>query len=311
MTDEPHQSAIARAGRCAIVGRPNVGKSTLLNVMLRQKLAIATPRPGTTRSCLLGVYTTEEPPTQIAFVDTPGLSKPKSALGHVLADQAGLGLAEADVVVLMTQAPSDKGELSIDPRDNHALSLVKHSDTPVILAINKIDRLKDRDRLLPLIEAYTQAHPFKAIVPISAKKKTNLDGLIEEIRRHLPTGKLYDDEFLTDRPERFFVAELIREAAITNTRQEVPYGIACQIEEFDESGKVVKILATLVVEKKNHKGIVIGHKGQTLKKIGTEARIGIERLLDRRVYLELWVKVVPGWTNDPTKAKRFVTETDT
>ena len=300
----------ARSGRCAIVGRPNVGKSTLLNALLKQKLAIATPRPGTTRSCVLGVYASEDPPTQIAFVDTPGLAKPKSALSHVLIDQAGLGLTDADVVLFMTEALSNRDAMEVNPRDLQALAIVRESRAKSILLINKIDRVKDRTRLLPQIEAYSAAHEFDATLPISATKKINLDQLIAEIRQRLPKGKLYDDEFLTDRPERFFVAELIREAAIRNTREEVPYGVACTIDEYDEKGKVVRILATVIVEKKNHKGIVIGHKGSMLKKIGTEARLEIEKLIERRVYLELWVKVVEGWTNNAAKARHYVTQTE-
>lgn len=305
MSEGENQGQQPRAGRCAIVGRPNVGKSTLLNALLGQKLVIATPRPGTTRSCVLGVYATDDPPTQIAFVDTPGMERPKGALGRVLSDSARQGLADSDAVVFVTEAPRATGAAELDGKDHMVLQTLEAVKTPVILAINKVDGLKDKDRLLPFIDAYQKARPFVAVVPISATRRINLDALIGEIRNSLPEGLLYDADFLTDRPERFFVSELIREAAMLNTRQEIPYGIACELETYREEPKIVRIEGSLIVEKASHKAIVIGNQGETIKRISTAAREQIETLLERKVYLRLWVKAVPGWTRDPIKARQL------
>ncbi len=305
MSERENQGAQPRAGRCAIIGRPNVGKSTLLNALLGQKLVIATPRPGTTRSCVLGVYASDDPPTQIAFVDTPGLERPKGALGRVLGDSARRGLTDSDVAVLVTEAPRSMGTAEIEKNDETVLQALETFKMPVILAINKIDRLKDKDRLLPFIDAFSNVREFGAVVPISATRRINLDALVDEIRNHLPAKLLYDPDFLTDRPERFFVSELIREAAMLNTRQEVPYGIACELDSYREEPKIVRIEGTLIVEKASHKAIVIGNQGETIKRISTQAREQIESLLDRKVYLRLWVKAVPGWTRDPVKAREL------
>ncbi len=305
MSEGENQGQHPRAGRCAIIGRPNVGKSTLLNALLGQKLVIATPRPGTTRSCVLGVYASDNPLTQIAFVDTPGLERPKGALGRVLSDSARRGLTDSDVTVLLTEAPKKTGTPELDDKDRTALQALEAFDMPVILAINKVDRLKDKSKLLPFIEAYRKARAFVAVVPISATRRINLDALVSEIRDNLPEGLLYDADFLTDRPERFFVSELIREAAMLNTRQEVPYGIACELETYREEPEIVRIEGTLIVEKASHKAIVIGNQGETIKRISTQAREQIEALLGRKVYLRLWVKSVPGWTRDPVKAREL------
>jgi len=294
-----------RAGRCAIVGRPNVGKSTLLNALLGQKLVIATPRPGTTRSCVLGVYASEDPPTQVAFVDTPGLERPKGALGRVLIDSAKQGLVDCDSVVFVTEAPKASAPPRVHEKDITVLQALEAANVPVILAINKVDRLKAKEKLLPFIEAYQKERTFEAVVPISATRGTNLEALLDEIRGTLPEGLLYDADFLTDRPERFFVSELVREAAMLNTRQEIPYGIACELDSYREEQGLLRIEGTLIVEKPSHKAIVIGSQGETIKKISTEAREQIEAFLQRKIYLRLWVKVVPGWTRDPIKARQL------
>jgi GTP-binding protein Era len=305
MPKPKNHAAAPRAGRCAIVGRPNVGKSTLLNALIGQKLVIATPRPGTTRSCVLGVYTSDDPPTQVAFVDTPGLERPRGALGRMLIDSARQGLVDCDSVVFVTEAPKDSGPIRIHEKDAMVLQALEASERPVILAINKVDRLKAKERLFAFIEAYQERRTFAAVVPISATRGTNLDALLREIRGTLPEGLLYDADFLTDRPERFFVSELVREAAMLNTRQEVPYGIACELDSYREENALLRIEGTLIVEKASHKAIVIGTQGETIKKISTEAREQIEAFLQRKVYLRLWVKVVPGWTRDPIKARQL------
>lgn len=313
MDDASPSQSTMRAGRCALVGRPNVGKSTLLNRLLGQKLVIATPKPGTTRSAVLGVYVSEDPPTQIAFVDTPGLLRPRTALHKVLVEQAELGLTDADAVLFVTEAPADrrgrKARPGLNPADEPALAALDAVKAPVILALNKIDRLQDKRLLLPTIEAYQARRPFDAVVPVSATKGTNLPGLIAELRQRMPEGALYEEDVLTDRPERFFVAELVREAVLRHTRKEVPYGAAVFVEKMDE-GRLTRIHATIVVEKDSHKGIVIGKGGQLIKTIGTEARAAIEDFLQRRVHLELWVKVIPGWTADPAKARKLAVEAE-
>ncbi|MFO0694783.1 MAG: GTPase Era [Polyangiales bacterium] len=317
----PVSTETPRAGRCAIVGRPNVGKSTLMNALLGQKLVIATSKPGTTRSSVLAVYASDEPPTQIAFIDTPGMHRPKSALGEVLVEQAKLGLSDADVVVFLVEAPSDRNLESerekerkvskgMSDADREVLALVKESKRPTVLAINKVDRLKDKRFLLPFIELLQKEHDFVAVLPISAQRGTNLDSLIGEVRGHLPEGMLYDESFFTDRPERFFVAELIREAAMRGTFDEVPHGLACVIDQYIEKPGSVRIAATLIVEKESHKSIVIGAQGAKIKQIGTEARQEIERFLEQKVFLELWVKVQPGWTSNPVHARRLVNEVE-
>lgn len=299
----------ARAGRCAIVGSPNVGKSTLLNALLGQKLAIATPKPQTTRASLLGVYGQVQPPTQIAFVDTPGMHKPRNALGRALVEEAKAGLQDADVVLWVMQV-SDRTapETFFDRVDDGAYELLAAQGRPVILALNKVDRMKDKRRLLPLLERCQRQHDFAAIVPISATRGTNLEALVEEIRKHLPEGMMYPEELLTDRPERFFAAELIREAVIRHTRQEVPHSVAVLIEEFRDEPKLTRIGATIVVEKPTQKAIVIGTGGKQLKQIGTDARVEIQQLLGRKVHLQLWVKVVKGWTRDPASVRRLAQE---
>jgi GTP-binding protein Era len=282
----------------------------LLNALLGQKLVIATPRPGTTRSCVLGVYASENPPTQVAFVDTPGLERPKGALGQVLSDSAKQSLIDSDCVLFVTEAPKASDPLQVYEKDAAVLEALEATKGPVILAINKVDQLKAKGKLLPLIEEYQKRRRFDAVVPVSATCGTNLDALLVEIRRTLPEGLLYDADFLTDRPERFFVSELIREAAMLNTRHEVPYGIACELDRYQEEEGLVRIEGTLIVEKPSHKAIVIGNRGETIKKISTEAREQIEGLLKRKVYLRLWVKAIPGWTRDPVKARELVIKED-
>jgi len=295
----------ARSGRCAIVGRPNVGKSTLLNALLGQKLAIATPKPQTTRTCILGVYLRTQPPLQIAFVDTPGMHRPANALGRALVAAAKGSLIDADVVLLMTQADSNSTLDSVLGAAEREL-LATVGDRPVVLAINKVDRVKPKTRLLPLLEQCQTAHPFAAIVPISALNGRNLDGLVNEVGARLPAGLRYDAELLTDKPERFFAAELVREAVLAHTRQEVPYATAVAIERFSEEERLCRIAATIVVEKDSQKGIIIGAGGQRLKQIGTAARLEIEKLIGRKVFLELWVKVAPDWTDSPERVRELL-----
>ena len=301
-----------RAGRCAIVGRPNVGKSTLLNALLGQKLAIATSKPQTTRQRILGVYSQSEPPTQIAFVDTPGLHRPKNALGRALVEEAQGALEGTEVVLWLVESPTDKSgphpELSAGDREVRDL-LRTLSGPKLIVGLNKVDRLKDKTKLLPWLTYYQSELAPEATVPISALKANGLKQLVAELRKHLPAGVLYDDpEFITDRPERFFVAELVREAAIRNTREEVPYAVAVLIDSYEETPTLLRVQASIIVEKPNHKKIVVGAGGSMLKRIGSEARREIEALLDRKIFLGLFVKVVEGWTEDPQRVRELALE---
>jgi len=326
-TDAPDQTldaSGARAGRVAIFGRPNVGKSTFLNQVLGQKLVIATARPGTTRSAVLGVYLKKDPPTQIAFVDSPGVARPRTPLHKVLIEQAQQALTDTDAVLWMTEAPKPmhkkggKTEVRTDvhPTDREIVRFLEDVKAPVVLALNKVDRIQDKRLLLPILENHQAmleeaGIPLAGMVPISARKGTQIPTLIDLLREQLPEGLLYEDpDFVTDRPERFFVAELVREAVITATRKEVPYGAAVYVESFDDKGRVVKIHATIVVEKPSHKGIVIGARGARIKQIGIDARKSIEELVGRQVHLELWVKVIEGWTSDPHRVKRLATDAE-
>lgn len=298
-----------RSGRVAIVGRPNVGKSTLLNALLGQKLAITTPRPGTTRSCLLGVYWSEHPPTQIAFVDTPGLERPRSVLGRVLVEEAQGSLESADAVLLMVDATHHgPGGEPISAANAEVMEQVNQVGRPVVLALNKVDKMKDKSALLPKLAAWQERFEPAALVPVSALRRDNLEPLVMELRKLLPEGLLYPVDVLTDRPERFFVAELVREAILRNTRQEVPYSAAVQIEEYREEPTLTRIGAVVIVDKKSHKAILIGKRGDRLKTIGTEARQEIEKFLERKVFLRLWVTVDPDWTRDARKVRELTRE---
>ncbi len=300
------------AGRCAIIGRPNVGKSTLLNALLKQKLAIVASKPQTTRTHILGVYLGAEPPTQIAFLDTPGLHRPKNALGRALVESAKGALEGAEVTLMLVEAPSrPSAEPPTAPsaEDSEVLAMVKASGRPAILCINKIDRLAKKEALFPLLEMWAKQHAFAALVPISAREGSNLEALITEIRGHLPEGRLYeDDDFVTDRPERFFVSELVREQVIKYTRQEVPHSVAVLVDGFSDEGKLVRIDATVIVEKATQKKIVIGSQGSMIKAIGTDARGQIERMLGKQVMLRLWVKVVADWTDNDARVRDVIRE---
>jgi GTP-binding protein Era len=298
-----------RSGRVAIIGRPNVGKSTLLNSLLGQKLAIATPTPGTTRSALLGVFVQQDPPTQIAFVDTPGMHRPRNALGRALVEDAKAGLQTADAIALVCEIGKamKPGSFLTGP-DAEVLDQVRDLGVPLVLVINKIDRLKAKSALLPLLDRASKVANFASIVPLSASRNDNLDGLIRALREHLPEGLAYDAEVLTDKPQRFFASELIREAVLSHTRDEVPHGVAVLIDRFEEEPNIHRIAATIIVSRDGHKGIVIGKGGERIKQIGIDARIAMEALFERKVFLEMWVKVVPDWMNDPAKVQTLVRE---
>jgi GTP-binding protein Era len=273
-----------------------VGKSTLLNAMVGERLAITSHHPQTTRDRIVGVRS--EPGAQFIFVDTPGIHTPKTRLGVFMNQEAKGAMEGADLLVFVTdvrQTPSPtiaEGDLPLLA----GLAPGIRGGAPVVLALNKVDRIKDKSILLPLLEAYGKVMNFAALVPLSAKKKDGPGHLLDALRPLLPEGeKTFDEETLSDRPSRFFVAEFVREQILDKTHAEVPHGVAVRVERFDESGKVAKIELAILVDKESHKKIVIGHKGALLKAIGTAARLRVEKLLGQRVHLSLWVRVEPRW----------------
>ncbi|MGZ0086427.1 GTPase Era [Caldibacillus thermoamylovorans] len=289
-----------KSGFVAIIGRPNVGKSTFLNRVIGQKIAIMSDKPQTTRNKIQGIYTDDG--AQIIFIDTPGVHKPKHKLGDFMMKVALNALREVDVILFMVNAEEGfgRGEAFIIER-------LKEVDTPVFLVINKIDRVHP-DELLPLIEQYRGLYPFAEIVPISALEGNNVERLIEQIKQRLPEGpQYYPPDQITDHPEQFIIAELIREKALHLTREEVPHSIAVVIERIErrEETGVVYIGAVIIVERDSQKGIIIGKQGRMLKEIGQRARADIEALLGSRVFLELWVKVQKDWRNRLAQLRDF------
>lgn len=288
-----------KCGYVALMGAPNVGKSTLLNRLVGGKLAITSPKPQTTRFRLLGIL--NQPQGQLLFLDTPGIIDPKGALNEVLVRAAITALNEADVVVwLVEPAPPD-------PRDRVLLPHLKKLERPLIIAVNKID-LVAKPKLLPLMAAYHELFPQAPVVPISALRGDGLADLTAEIVQLLPQAPpLYPEDLPTDANERFLAAEFIRERVFHHTGEEIPYAVAVQIEEFDERRRpeLVRIRAVIYVERNSQKGIVIGKHGKLLKLIGQEARAEIENLLGAKVYLELWVKVWKNWRKDPQAVRRL------
>jgi GTP-binding protein Era len=287
-----------RSGFVAIIGRPNAGKSTLVNRLVGQKIAIVTSKPQTTRNRIQGIVT--KPEGQIVFIDTPGLHEADSALGRQMMQEVAAALEGIDVLLLMVDASR------MHPHaDELLLEKAKRFRGKTILALNKVDRLP-KPKLLPLIEAFAKAFEFAAIVPISALKGAGCEELLEEILKQLPEGEPYfPEDQVTDQPERFLAAEIIREKAIQVMYHEVPYALAVVVEKFEETPKLLRIEATMNVERDTQKKILIGHKGGVLKKIGTEARKELEALLDTRIYLGLFVKVVPDWRESPQKVREL------
>jgi GTP-binding protein Era len=281
-----------RVGYVALVGRPNVGKSTLLNRLIGQKLSIVSAKPQTTRHRILGVKTT--PASQMIFIDTPGLHQAgHRAMNRYLNRSADSALGHADVIVWLIDQP---GWTPGDEVVHRRLSVV---EAPVILAINKADRLADKTQLLPFLKNAEAYFPFREIVPVSALKGSNLDALEKSVGALLPEGEpIYPDDQLSDRPLRFFAAELIREKLLYRLGQEVPYALTVSIESFKESPTLATIHATIWVERSGQKAIVIGRQGSLLKDIGTAARRELQALLERRVNLQLWVKVREGWSDN-------------
>jgi GTP-binding protein Era len=281
-----------RFGTAALVGRSNVGKSTFLNAALGERLSIVSPLPQTTREALLGVLHRED--AQIAFIDTPGLHRPRSELGRRMNASAVDAARGTDVVVMMTDVNA-----SLDDDERAVLALLD-KDTPTILVINKIDLLRDKSRLLPKIEAYLAAHPFREVIPVSLREGDGLERVLDAIAALLPEGDAgYEPDALTNRPLTFFVREFVREQVLLRAAREVPHAVAVTIDAIEDSPRALVIKATLHVEKEGQRGILIGKGGERIREIGTGARERIEELTGRKVYLELFVRVTPRWKHVP------------
>lgn len=288
------------SGFAAIVGRPNVGKSTLTNHLIGEKIAIMSDRPQTTRNKIMCIMNTDN--AQIMFLDTPGIHKPHHKLGEYMVRTAENTLKEVDVILFVVDASEKRGA-----GEEYITELLQKVKTPVILVVNKIDKLQDKDKLFRIIDSYSKTYDFAAIVPVSALEDEEFHGLVAEITKHLPEGPAYfPDDMITDQPERVIAAEMIREKILLLTRDEIPHSIAVEVEEFKErDNDDVYIRATIFVERDSQKGIVIGAKGSLLKKIGQQARADIEGLLGCKVFLDLWVKVKADWRNKDKALKQF------
>lgn len=289
-----------KSGFVTLIGRPNVGKSTLMNRLIGQKIAITSKKPQTTRNRIQTVYTDEK--GQIVFLDTPGIHKAKNKLGEYMVNVAEWTLNEVDVVLWLVEPTN-----YIGAGEQHILEKLRKVKTPVILVINKTDMVK-KEEILSYIDTYRKEYDFAEIVPLSALRGQNTDILVDLIFKYLPYGPMfYDEDTITDQPERQIVAELIREKALHALSEEIPHGIAVTIERMKEreNGSIIDIDATIICERDSHKGIIIGKGGSMLKKIGTNARFEIERLLDSKVNLKLWVKVKKDWRDSDFLIKNF------
>lgn len=287
-----------KSGFVTLIGRPNVGKSTLMNRLIGQKIAITSNKPQTTRNRIQTVLTTEE--GQIVFVDTPGIHKAKNKLGEYMVNVAERTLNEVDVVLWLVEPTT-----FIGAGEKHIAEQLGKVRTPVVLVINKVDMVK-KEEILGFIDAYRKVYDFAEIVPVSARNGDNTDELIKVILKYLPYGpQFYDEDTVTDQPERQIVAELIREKALHSLNDEIPHGIAVAIDAMKYSRKIVDIDATIICERDSHKGIIIGKQGVMLKKIGSTARYEIEKMLDMQVNLKLWVKVKKDWRDSDFLIKNF------
>jgi GTP-binding protein Era len=280
-----------RSGYVSITGRPNVGKSTLLNTILGEKVAIVTSKPQTTRNRIIGVKTL--PDTQIIFIDTPGIHKPKHKLGKLMVREAKKSVEEVDLILFMVEPENPSSG------DRFIIEMLKGLNKPVFLLINKVDTVR-KPRILPVIDAYSKLYSFKDIIPISALTGDGVEILLKTIVKHLPEGpKYYPDDIVTDQLERFMVSEIIREKVMEQTEEEVPYSVAVEITHWSErEDGVVFIYANIYVEREGQKGIIIGKNGLRLKAIGSSARVEIEKLLGVKVFLDLWVKIKKDWRSN-------------
>jgi GTP-binding protein Era len=296
-----------RSGFVCILGRPNAGKSTLLNALVGEKLAIISPKPQTTRNRILGIIHSEKQKgrsaSQIVLIDTPGVHKPDSSLGRKMMVEVQEALQGCDIVLLIVD-----GSRQFTPRDQFVLEMAKRCGTPVFLLLNKTDLLKGKKQaLLGAIDGYRRRFDFREIIPLSARKREGLDLLVHKLIENLPEGPHYfPDDQITDQPTRFMAAEAIREQILIHTEQEIPYSSTVVVEQFEELPKLTRVAATIYCERNSQKGILVGKGGQMLKKIGTEARMQIQKMVGMKVFLELFVKVQPGWQD----SRQFVDELD-
>jgi GTP-binding protein Era len=294
------------SGFVCILGRPNAGKSTLLNALVGQKLAIVSPKPQTTRNRILGIIHVPErkdrPGAQVILIDTPGVHRPDGSLGRKMMSEVREALEGCDIILLIADVSARPGAT-----DQFVLDIVKKSRTPAFLLLNKIDLLREKSKLLPIIDAYSKLHDFQEVLPLSALKRKGLDVVLNKIIGALPEGAPYfAEDQITDQPARFMAAEIIREQVLRETSEEVPYQTTVVIEEFEEGVKLTRVAALIYCEREGQKGILVGKRGQMLKKVGTAARMEIEKMLGTRVFLELFVKVRPGWRD----SREFVEELD-
>jgi len=295
-----------RSGFVCILGRPNAGKSTLLNALVGEKLAIISPKAQTTRNRIQGIVNVPKRNgkggAQIVLIDTPGVHKPDSSLGRKMMVEVREALEGCDLVLLLMDVTH-----KIDPRDQFAIDLLRRMGARAFLVLNKIDLIKEKSRLLPLIEEYRKLYKFDEVIPISATKRKGLDDLLNSVVDVLPAGPAYfPDDQLTDQPARFMAAESIREQVLLNTSEEIPYATTVVVEQFEEGKRLTKIAATIYCEREGQKGILVGKGGQMLKKIGMAARLQVEKMLGTKVFLELYVKAEPGWRD----SRQFVDELD-
>lgn len=293
-------------GFVCILGRPNAGKSTLLNALVGEKLAIVSPKPQTTRNRILGIVQIPKQKNragaQIVLIDTPGVHKPDSSLGKKMMAEVREALEGCDLLLLIADVTQRFGQ-----SDAFSLEMAKRTGTPVFLLLNKIDLLKQKDVLLPMIEEHQRLYDFKEVIPLSARKKQGLDILLEKVVENLPAAPPYfPEDQVTDQPVRFMVAETIREQVLLATSEEVPYATTVVVEQFEEGAKLTRIAATIYCERDGQKRILVGKQGQMLKRIGTGARMQIEKMVGTKVYLELFVKVHPNWR----ESRAFIDELD-
>ena len=295
-----------RSGFVCILGRPNAGKSTLLNALVGEKLAIISPKPQTTRNRIQGVVHVPKRNGkgggQIVLVDTPGVHKPDSSLGRKMMVEVREALEGCDLVLVIMDVTR-----KFDPRDQFALDLLRRPKTKAFLILNKVDLIREKSKLLPLIAEYRKLYDFAEVVPISALKRKGLDDLLDLVIATLPAGPAYfPEDQVTDQPARFMAAEIIREQVLLNTSEEIPYATTVIVDNFEEGARLTRIAATIYCERDGQKGILVGKGGSMLKKTGTSARLQIERMLGTKVFLELYVKAEPGWRD----SRRFVEELD-
>lgn len=277
-----------KSGFVSFIGRPNVGKSTLLNSILGKRVAITSDKPQTTRNMIQGIYNDND--TQIVFIDTPGIHKPQNKLGKVLNKQAYFTINDVDIVIMVVDITE-----KIGTGDKFVIDILKNIDKPVFLVINKIDKLQ-REEILKKIDEYQKLYDFAEIVPVSARKKDNVDRLIEVIKKYLPDSiKYFDDNTITNSSPSFIISEFIREKVLDLTEEEVPHSVTCIVEDITEEENILNISATIVVDRENLKKIIIGKNGSMIKEIGIRSRKDIEEYFGKKVYLDLFVKVVPKW----------------